>query len=207
MIADCSGVILAGGPATRYKGEAKSLLEIGGRRIVDRLLEMFKELFDDLILVTNDPHRYYFWDCTVVTDLLPVRSSLTGIHTALFYAKHPHVFVTAGDIPFLQKGVVETVLAGIEPGVDLVIPETEKGLEPLCAVYSKGCLNLVEQRIHENKLKISRVFKNRRIKKIPEGKLREKDPQLFSFYNINTPEDYVAAQDIFGTLHTKEMGK
>jgi len=81
----------------------------------------------------------------------------------------------ACDIPFLKKGLVETILDGIEPGVDIVIPETSKGLEPLCSVYSKHCLKPVEQQLVKQQLKIRQVFQKVRVKKLPEPILRKAD--------------------------------
>ena len=192
----CTGVILAGGMNTRFYGQDKAFLSIGGKRIIDHLYSIFNALFEDIILVTNDPHKYLEWDINIVTDLFPVRSSLTGIHAGLFYTLNPFAFFAACDTPFLKKEIVETIIDNIEQRVDMVIPETSAGLEPLCAVYSKECLKPVEQHINQNKFKIQQLFQKRRVKKIPENILREKDPELISFFNINTPEDQEKAEKI-----------
>ena len=194
----CTGVILAGGMNTRFFGQDKAFLSVGGKRIFDHLYSIFNDLFEDIILVTNDPHKYLEWDINIVTDLFPVRSSLTGIHTGLFYTLNPFAFFAACDTPFLKKELVETIVNSIEPGVDIVIPETPAGLEPLCAVYSKECLKPVEQHIIQKKFKIQQLFKKRRVKKIPEKILREKDPDLISFFNINTPQDQEKAEKMLG---------
>ena len=185
----CTGVILAGGMNTRFSGQDKAFLSVGGKLIIDHLYSIFNVLFEDIILVTNNPHKYLGWDINIVTDLFPVRSSLTGIHAGLFYTLNPFAFFAACDTPFLKRELVETIVNSIEQGVDVVIPETPAGLEPLCAVYSKECLKPVEQHIIHKKLKVQQLFQKRCVKKIPEKILREKDPDLMSFFNINTPED------------------
>ncbi|UCF90917.1 MAG: molybdenum cofactor guanylyltransferase [Desulfobacterales bacterium] len=190
----CSGVILAGGLNTRLGGRDKAFIRVGGKRLLDRIYEVFSELFEEIILVTNSPHQFLEWDLIIVTDLFAVRSSLTGIHAGLFYASNPYAFFTACDTPFLQKAVVKTVIEGIEKQVDIVMPETAAGREPLCAVYSKHCLLAAERHLRRNQLKIQRVFRKHRIKKIPEKILRMQDPELLSFYNINTPEDLARAE-------------
>jgi len=87
------------------------------------------------------------------------------------------------------------MLAGcIEPGIDVVIPQTSRGLEPLCAVYSKRCIKPVEQSLGQKQFKIQSFFPRVKIKKIPETTLREKDPELLSFYNINSPVDLDRAE-------------
>ena len=132
----------------------------------------------------------------IVTDLFDIRSSLTGIHAGLFYASHPYVFFSACDAPFLKKEVVETVLDGIDDHIDIVMPETSAGREPLCAAYSRRCLNIAEQHLRQQKLKIQLAFRKCRIKTISEKKLRQKDPDLISFFNINTPRDLERAREM-----------
>ena len=115
----CSGVILAGGLSTRYGGENKAFLRVGGMRILDRLFAVYRQIFDEIILVTNNPVEFLEWDALIVSDIFPVRSSLTGVHAGLFYASHPFAFFSACDTPFLKKEIVETVLERIDPADDL----------------------------------------------------------------------------------------
>ncbi len=199
----CTGVILAGGMNTRFSGQCKAFLSVGGKRIIDHLYGIFSALFEDIILVTNDPHKYLDWDIDIVTDLFPVRSSITGIHAGLFYTLNPFAFIAACDTPFLKKELVKTITSSIEKDVDVVVPETHAGFEPLCAVYSKNCLKPIEQQIIQNKLRIRQLFKNRRVKKISEKMLRKQDPDLISFFNINTPQDQEKAEKIFNIIKTK----
>lgn len=196
MTIPCTGVILSGGLAKRFDGMEKAFLRIGQERILDRIHSIFKDLFNDIILVTNTPLQFTAWDLNIVTDLFDIRSSLTGIHAGLFYASNPYAFFSACDAPFLKKEIVETVLEGIDDNIDIVLPETSAGREPLCAAYSKRCLNTAEQHLRQQKLKIQLAFRKCRIKTISEKKLREKDPELLSFFNINTPEDLERAQEM-----------
>jgi molybdopterin-guanine dinucleotide biosynthesis protein A len=196
MTYPCTGVILAGGLNTRFKGKDKALIHVGRKQVIDRLSDIFCDLFDEKILVTNNPIKYIAWDFKLATDIFPIRSSLTGIHASLFFTTNPYVFVTACDTPFLKKEIVEFLIGNIEAGVDVIIPETDAGLEPLCAVYSTRCLKPVEHNIRQQKLKIQQFFNTVRVKKIPEKDLRSKDPDLISFFNINTPADLHLAESI-----------
>ncbi|GMQ79599.1 MAG: molybdenum cofactor guanylyltransferase [Thermodesulfobacteriota bacterium] len=190
----CTGVILAGGKNSRFFGKNKALIRIGGKRILDRIYEVFTILFDKIILVTNDPVQYMEWDFDIVTDIFPIRSSLTGIHTGLFYITTPYAFFAACDIPFIKKELIELLLDSVEPNTDIVIPETSKGFEPLCSVYSKRCLKAMEEQLEKKILQIKRIFQKVRVKKIPEDILRTIDPDLVSLSNINTPEDLARAK-------------
>jgi molybdopterin-guanine dinucleotide biosynthesis protein A len=192
----CSGVILSGGLAARYDGTEKALLRVGGVRILDRIYEIYRELFDEIILVTNSPEKFLEWDLLIVSDLFQTRSSLTGIHAGLFYMTNPYAFISACDTPFLKKEMIETVIGKIESQIDIVMPETSAGFEPLCAVYSKRCLEAAQNHLEQKKLKITKTFRKNRIKTISEKVLRKIDPDLQSFFNINTAADLKRAEEM-----------
>jgi molybdopterin-guanine dinucleotide biosynthesis protein A len=192
----CTGVILSGGLASRYDGTEKALLRVGGIRLLDRIYDIYTELFEEIILVTNSPQKFLEWDLLMVPDLFPIRSSLTGIHAGLFFMTNPFAFISACDTPFLKKEVVETVIGKIEPEVDIVMPETSAGFEPLCAAYSKRCLQPAQQHLEQEKLKVVKAFRKSRIKTISEKVLRKKDPDLLAFFNINAPDDLKRAEEM-----------
>ncbi len=200
----CSGVILAGGLCSRFQGRNKALVPVAGKTILDRVHELFRELFEEIILVTNEPLAHLDRDISIVTDLFDYRSSLTGIHAGLFAASLPFAFVAACDTPFLRRKLVETVIASGESRDDVIIPETSAGLEPMCAVYSKRCLHLMEEKIAAEKVKIQRLFEQFRVKKVPEHVLLETDPELDSFFNVNRPEDLIQAERI-AVRYDKEL--
>jgi molybdopterin-guanine dinucleotide biosynthesis protein A len=191
----CSGIILAGGLNSRI-GENKAFLTIQGERMLDRLYGIFQELFDEIILVTKEPLQYTAWDLNIVTDLYPMRSALVGIHAGIFYASHPNIFVVACDLPFLKKELVEFLLDASEPRWDIIVPVTPQGDQPLCAVYSKRCMKQIEAHIEGGDFRIADLFRQVRVKKVPETVLRSADPALISFFNINTQKDLAAAQQI-----------
>jgi molybdenum cofactor guanylyltransferase len=190
----CTGVILSGGLASRYDGTEKALLQVGGVRILDRIYRLYTELFEEIILVTNHPEKFLEWDMLIVPDLFPIRSSLTGIHAGLFFMSNPFAFISACDTPFIKRQIVETVIESIEAHIDMVMPETAAGFEPLCAAYSKRCLDAAQRHLEQNKLQIISAFGKCRIKTISETVLREKDPDLQSFFNVNTPDDLMRAE-------------
>jgi molybdopterin-guanine dinucleotide biosynthesis protein A len=190
----CSAVILAGGLNTRFGGRAKTLTRLGGTRLLDRIYSILRPRFQDLILVTNTPADYLKWNLTIVSDIYPERSSLTGIHAGLFHAQNPHAFVVAGDTPFLNPGVVQLLLGRIDPQADLILPVISLGNEPMCAIYSRKSLHAMEKQLERKRYKIMQVFRRDRIKPVTEKPLRQVDPELRSFFNINTPEDLARAE-------------
>jgi molybdopterin-guanine dinucleotide biosynthesis protein A len=198
----------------RFGGTNKALAEIGGKTILDRIFSAFGTLFTETMVVTNAPREYLPWDTLIATDIFKARSPLAGIHAALSYARTPHIFVTPCDTPFIATEMIETILGHVDGKSDIVVPETEKGLQPLCAVYAKTCLPVIEKqlrmetaatnggksnpqkRILNQGLKIINLYDQVRVKKIPEKDLRTMDPELKSFFNINTPEDFSLAEQM-----------
>lgn len=192
----CSGVILAGGLATRCGGGNKALLPLGGLRLLDRIFSVYQQVFEEIILVTNHPLEFLGWDAKIVTDIFPERSSLTGIHAGLFYSERPFAFVSACDTPFLKREVVELVLDRLKPGIDVVLPRTSAGAEPLCAAYSRRCLTPIEHHLRSHLMKIQLALAGCRIETVPEAAIRDRDPGLVSFFNVNTPEDLARAEQL-----------
>ena len=109
---------------------------------------------------------------------------------------NPYGFISACDTPFLMREMIETVIHKIEAQIDIVMPETSAGFEPLCAAYSKRCLEAAQNHLEREKLKITKTFRKSRIKTISEKSLRKIDPELRSFFNINTPQDLARAEEM-----------
>ena len=185
----CTGIILAGGESKRLNNVEKSNLLVGNKRIIERMMTVFEKLFSEIILVSNRPTSYLEWDTIIVKDLYTKRSSLAGIHSGLFYTKTDHAFIAACDTPFLKLDLVKTVIQNVRQGIDVVLPRTKVGIEPLCAVYSRRCIQAVQNALDRDNLKIRNLFKKLKVKEVPEMTLRKTDPGLVSFFNINTPDD------------------
>ena len=185
----CTGIILAGGESKRLNSVEKSNLLVGNKRIIERMMTVFEKLFSEIILVSNHPTTYLEWNAIVVKDIYTKRSSLTGVHSGLFYTRTDHAFIAACDTPFLKMDLIKTIVQHADRGIDVVLPRTVNGVEPLCAVYSRRCLQTVQNSLERNNLKISNLFSKLKVKEIPEAVLRKTDPGLVSFFNINTPDD------------------
>ena len=189
MIREASGIILCGGLGTRMGGTDKSLLRIGGETFLDILIRTLQPLFPELLVVTRDPQSYADRGCRIVTDLFELRSSLTGIHAGLVNAGNEHAFVTACDTPLLRRDLVSALLEMGDPGDDVVVPRDGELFEPLCAIYSKRCLPVIERLLAGGRVKVSGLFQQVRVRQVPIASLQPADPGLESFLNINTPSD------------------
>ncbi|WP_250645588.1 molybdenum cofactor guanylyltransferase [Salidesulfovibrio onnuriiensis] len=187
--------ILAGGLGTRMGGVRKAFLEVGGVRIIDRLLEACRPLFQEILVSCRKQEGFDLPGVTLVPDTYDARSSLTGIQAGLAACRASHTFVTACDAPFLQTGLVQRLLQQAEPDADVVIPLKDDGyMEPLCAIYSKRCLPHIEAQLAANDYKVLNIFDKVRLKQVPVDLLRPGDPELLSFESVNTPEELEAAR-------------
>ena len=190
-----TGVILAGGKNLRM-GKNKAFLEVNGERIIDRTRNLFLELFDEVLLVTNSLPAYLDLNLRMVADLYAGKGALGGIYAGLFHASHSHGFVAACDMPFLNKDLIRHLI-GLAPGYDIVIPKTGDGLQPLHAIYSRKCLPFMEELIQKDDLKIIDFFHRVKKKEILTEEIIPFDPNLASFLNVNTPEDLARVKQGF----------
>jgi len=182
-----TGIILAGGK-NRRMGKNKAFLEVNGERIIDRTRNLFRELFDEVLLVTNSLPDYLDLNLRMVADLYTGKGALGGIYTGLFHAAHSHAFVAACDMPFLNKDLIRHLI-DLSPGYDIVIPKTQDGLQPLHAIYSQKCLPFMEELIRQDNLKIIDFFHRVKKREVPNEEILPLDPTLASFLNVNTPEE------------------
>ncbi|MDD4952252.1 MAG: molybdenum cofactor guanylyltransferase [Desulfovibrionaceae bacterium] len=190
-----AGVILCGGLGTRMGGRNKAFLRIAGRPIIERLLEVYAGIFDEIVLAASDPEPYQGLGVKVAGDRYDLRSSLTGIHAGLSAVLAPHAFVAACDSPFLNPDLVRALVQMSAPDLDVVAPLLDNGhLHALCAVYSKRCLPHIEAQIKQRDFKIVRFFHKVKVLTVPAAVLRRADPNLLSFENVNTPEDLARAE-------------
>ena len=194
-----TGVIQAGGRSTRMGGQPKALIELGGRPIIERVLEALAPAVDDVLIVTNTPELYAFLGLPMVGDVYPEHGSLGGIYTGLKAAAGQVAFTVACDMPFLHPEVVRLVVARAGEG-DVVIPRVSSQLETMHAAYAKACLPRIEERLIAGQLRIVGFFERVRVVEITEADIaRFRDPQV-AFMNVNTPDELARARGLVAEL-------
>ena len=182
-----TGIILSGGKSSRM-GLNKAFLEINGERLIDRTVKLFRQLFSEVILVTNEPLLYLDQDIALVTDIYKGKGPMGGLYSGLFYASFDHAFLCACDIPCLNVEFIR-YMTGKASEYDVVVPETADGFHPLHAIYSRRCLPSIKSLLIRDSLKMTGCFKGMRVLYIPESVIRSFDPECRMFLNINTEQD------------------
>jgi molybdopterin-guanine dinucleotide biosynthesis protein A len=189
-------VIQAGGQSSRM-GEDKGLVDLCGKPMIQNIIDRLYPFAGELIITTNRPDNYKRFGLQIFEDFYKDYGALAGLHTALSCASNEMVFVIACDLPFVNTSLFKFMKNLFEAKqVDLVIPRTEKGYEPFYAFYKRNnCLPLVTDAIESGKRRLISWFEFAKVHPIYEDQLREFDPTLDSFVNINTPEDLEIAQN------------
>ena len=188
-----TAAIVAGGAASRLNGRDKSQLRVGGRSILERQLAALDSLADRIVIVANDAARFRAAGVPVVEDLVPGTAALGGIYTALATATTDRVLVIACDMPFLTGRFLRHVVACADE-VDLAIPRSADGYQPLCACYARSCLEPVRRRVETGALRVQDLVSEVRTREIAPDELAPFDPNGVLLFNVNTPDDYERAR-------------
>lgn len=188
--APLAAAILTGGRASRMGGVRKAALSLGGTSIIDRQLVALRQVADPVFVVTS-AQAPGDGGLTIVRDAFPDHGALGGIYTAIVASPRERTIVVACDMPFLNAALLEH-MAGID--ADLVIPRTERGYEPLCAIYSRACVESIRERLTRGALEAARLPEGVRVAEVGPETLAAYDPDGLLFVNVNTPHDYERAK-------------
>jgi molybdopterin-guanine dinucleotide biosynthesis protein A len=184
---DITGIILSGGKSTRM-GRNKAFITVESVPIIQRIHSVFTNLFNEIIVVTNEKNLLFDLDATIHIDLVSGLGALGGLYTGLFYSSFPYSFCVACDMPFLKRKVIAYLIQQAE-NFDVVVPRTQDGLQPLHALYSKNCLEPIKTTLDEGRSKIIDFYPRVRVRVIEEKEFLCFDPERNSFLNVNTPEE------------------
>jgi len=192
-----AGFLLAGGKSTRM-GADKAYLEFRGQTLLVRALTMMAAVCDR-VTITGDPAKFAQYGSTkygpVVTDIFPGCGPLAGIHAALAHSSAEMNLMLAVDMPFVSAELLAFVYAAAENNAATVtVPRTSKGLQPLCAVYRRDFLPVAEQALRAGNYKIDAAFSAVSTQVIAAAELAVAGFSERSFFNVNTPDDRLAAE-------------
>jgi molybdopterin-guanine dinucleotide biosynthesis protein A len=174
-------------------GDPKALMELGGRPIVARVLDVVRQVTERVLLVTNTPDLYAFLGLPMVPDVFPEGGSLGGIYSGLRAAPGDVTFTVACDMPFLSAPVARLVLARAGEA-DVVAPRIGAQWETLHACYGKACLGPMERCLREGRLRITGFFGEVRVLAITEAEVVAVGDPARVFMNVNTPDELARAR-------------
>lgn len=179
---------MAGGNNSRMQ-KNKAFLELRGRSLVERSLEVLQTVFAEVLISSNQPELFASYGVRVIPDLIRDQGPLGGLYSGLRAAAHEVSFFMACDMPFVQSDVIGYLAQYVEE-FDIVVPRGESGLHPLHAFYRRSCLPFIENNLKAQRLKLIDVYSNCRVRYVEFAELEIFGDVRKIFSNINTPEEW-----------------
>jgi len=180
-----SGVVLAGGLNKRFGGKIKSNIVIGGEKIIDRIIKIINNIFEEIIIVTNAPGEFaQFSDFIITGDQFHKVGPLGGIHAAMKASSKDAVFIFAGDMPFLNKDLIISQIEFYNLNIaEAVLPSVENNPEPLHAIYRNILSDRLEAYLSSKRNYAIKDFLNE--VNVSYFRLTQSEDIIRAFTNIN----------------------
>lgn len=187
-----TGVVLAGG-ASRRMGRDKAFLDLDGRPLIEIVIERVASVCGEVLIVTGDAAPYLKLGVRVVEDRFPGVGVLGGLHAGLEAAAHDLIVAVGCDMPFLEPALIRAFVGWAE-GVDAVVLRQGELVEPLHTVYRQTCLPAMEAAILSGQRRVVSFFSTVNVRYVTPEDVAPFDPEMRSFRNINTPEEWEAVR-------------
>jgi molybdenum cofactor guanylyltransferase len=189
------GIILCGGRSIRM-GQPKALMPFGDATMLERVVQRVASVVSSIVVVTAAGQHLPALPpiCRIMHDQQPDRGPLEGLRVGLTaLAGHcDAAFVTACDAPLLVPEVV-THLASLLGEAHIIVP-VEDGLpHPLSAIYRVHLGDLAQNLLQRGESRLTALLDSAQTRKIDVQLLRKIDPELQTFRNLNTPQEYQRA--------------
>jgi molybdopterin-guanine dinucleotide biosynthesis protein A len=200
---DRSAIVLAGGFSSRF-GQDKGVLELARKPLINHVVDAISPVVNEIIVVTSSRERVTQYvkvmteDVQFVVDVCESKSPLIGALTGFGAAQGKYSLLLPFDTPFVSKEVV-SLLFELCLKKAAVIPRWPNcQIEPLHAVYqTKLALEAAKAAVAEGNLKVrGMIEKLRGVRYVSTMVIQQLDPELRSFFNINTPADLKKAANM-----------
>jgi len=186
IIRNCTAIVMAGGESRRM-GQDKSNLILGDKSLLQTVAGTMEQIFPEVIISVRQLRPEMNW--LQVCDLPAHRGPLAGLFAGLQKAETPWVFAVACDMPFIKPQVVNC-LSCYRNDVEAVVPLVQGYPQPLAAFYAKESLGVVSEILYrKGKQSFRELLDQLKVYYVSEHQLREADPTLQSFRDLDTPED------------------
>jgi len=184
---EITGVVLAGGKSRRF-GRNKAFAEIDGIPLIERALNVMSSVFNEVVIITNNPEEYSYLNIPAQRDLITEVGPLGGIYTGLSKIRTYSGFFVACDMPYLDSGLIR-FMTRVSKGFDAVVPRAGWKIESLHAIYTKACLPAVSRLIDSGKYQPRKIFDNAQVRYVEEEEIKNFDPGMRCFDNINSVKE------------------
>jgi len=181
-----TGIILAGGQAKRLEGIEKGLIEVQGKRSIERTIEALAPITDEIIISTNSG-SYDYLNKLIVNDIMLDVGPIGGLYSALQVTNTDKNLVVGCDMPFITSEALLFILNKSE-GYQVALPTFNGRIHPVCGFYSKSCGTGLKNMIDQKRYMLKEAIKQFQHILLPiTNELPFYSEELF--YNINTPDE------------------
>jgi molybdopterin-guanine dinucleotide biosynthesis protein A len=188
-----TGVILAGGHNRTIRGKPKALLPFGTETLVERELRLMRPVCSELIVVTNDPQpflRLLEPDVRIITDFVPNRGPLAGMHAGLSLARNRDVWIVGGHMPFVSAKAAAMLQKKKQEGHSAALPWVQGGVYPLHGVYDRSCADKTWSLLQDGEPTLARLLKEMSWVGIRDEELKAEAVEPNFVASFNTEELY-----------------
>ncbi len=189
-----AGFVLAGGRSSRM-GQDKALLMLDGEPLIAKGVRKLNRVCVEVAIAGGSENLAPFG--RVISDKNPGCGPLSGIVAALGQSSFKWNLFLPVDAPFVPVSVLKAMLAQAadHPGV-CVMARTQGVMQPLCGVYSRDALGVLERELAAGRWKVTQAIEAAgMVKLIDFG-----DSGWFA--NLNTPEEFAEAERRIDSLDT-----
>jgi len=183
-------------------GRPKAELPFASGTMLDRVVAEMTCEFDDLVVAVAKLGQYP-WEgarIRIIVDEIPGRGPASALERALRETRFDRAFVCSCDVPFVDASLARRLCEMLEDN-DALIPRVDGKLQTLHAVYRKKCAEVLATMRGKGEHRLHEIVNFARVQIVPEEDIRALDPDLLSFFNVNTPEDYERALKLSDAKH------
>ena len=185
-----AAVILAGGMSRRM-GRDKAALPFGEETMLSHLVHTYQPYFDLTAVSLNTPGRFDTAGAMEVVDRRPGEGPMAGLEAAFLDTGADVIFLTGTDLPFGDPALARHLVESLGTH-DICLIRSDKGPEPLFAVYSSACLPAIRKSLEEGRRSMYSVIQQMDTLELPAENLPQFDIGR-SLSNVNDPEEYAKA--------------
>ena len=194
-----TGIILAGGKSSRL-GRDKAWEDVGGQRIIDRVIGALQSSCDEVLIIGDRPERQNELSLPKCiqyrSDDLKGRGSIGGLYTGLKAADTLWSLVVACDMPFISRELIQFMLSIISKNrCDAIVPVINGRYQPTHALYNSTCIPFIEKNISSGNFRMDSYFDEIYLEEISEDVINSIKGAELSFFNVNTEDDLFTARE------------
>ena len=183
-----TAIVLCGGGGRRFDGRDKPLELLAGRPLVAHVLARLETQVSSLLISANrNLNEYRQFGHPVVEDRLVDRGPLAGIQAALPRLESQWLFVCPGDAPFLPLDLIERLRAGLEAGMEVVVPHDGTRPQHLFMLLERRVAERVGPYLAQGGRSVGGWLAGLEVVEVPVT-----DPAAFT--NVNTADELARAE-------------